>query len=118
LGLLLVASGTFFGAVVAPGLEQSVSAQYVRILAAGIGLALLLGVLVPNLRLHVTAAGVLAKLGFLLAWLMAGAAEELAGQAALEAVLVLILGAAGTIFLMDALQEARWESAPTLRLES
>ena len=117
-GLMFVAAGTFVSAVIAPGSDPSVAAQYVRILAAGIALALLSGVLVPAARLPVTAVGVLAKLGFLLAWLVAGPSEQLAGQAALEAILVLVLGASGAIFLIDAWQEARWESPPILRLES
>jgi hypothetical protein len=115
-GLVLAGLGTFLSASLAPT-APDLPAQYLQLLTSALGLFLLLAALVPALRLPVVAVGVLAKLGFVAAWIAVDGSWT-SWQPALEVLLLALLSATGAIFLLEARQQSRWEGLPTLRLES
>jgi hypothetical protein len=115
-GLMLAGLATVLDAWALPGAEVDLAAQYAQLLTVTLGLALLVAAAVRSWRVPVIAAAVLAKLGFVAAWLAVG--SDLTGwHPALEAALLPLLGACGAIFLLDARREARWNARPSLRLE-
>lgn len=79
-----------------------------QIMTAMLGGALLLSIVLPVLRLPTVGAAVLTKVTLVGVLLAVPGSESL--QAMAEAVLALMLAAAGAVFVHEKRQEARWDS--------
>lgn len=91
---------------------------YSQFLLALLGTGLLVAAFVPSWRLPVVVAAILSK-GALLAILAVGPGltAPFPGAVALEAAVLLLILAAGAVFLREAWQEARWNGMLPVRLE-
>lgn len=118
-GLVIAGLAVCAGAWALPVSGAGLAARYVQLLTWATGLALLAAAAVPVLRLPAVAVGVLAKLGFVAAWLALDGAAPSGWQPLLELALLVLIAACGAIFLLEARQQARWDGAPCLlRMES
>jgi len=87
-----------------------------QLLLGVLGAGLVLSACVPVLRLAAAGAAILSKLGFLAISLTAAA--PVTSSQWLEALLLVLLAAAASVFAREALQQARWDGVLPLRQES
>lgn len=111
--LLAVAAAVTLGLALVPPDGPELAAQQVQWLTGTTGLVLLVAVAVPAWRWPALLAALLTKGSFLLTWQSSGGV-----MAGLEAGLLLLLAAAGAVYLLEARREARWNGDPTFHWES